>query len=224
MDGAFAVVTVAEDDGTTLHIPSMQPQLPAPQSRGPWHTCVHIRVQTLLNLLFMQLVGWQHWAGTQSASVAQRRVSSGVAVGTGVVMDAAGVSFPVVVGVPVQPAPITSAKRIARAKIRKSIGTMILFRRDKSGDPFFQKEGAGNEDVRLLDLSLLCRFYVMVDEPALIHALPVLRLEFSVGPWFHDRMAPLPADKAFQESGLLIDKLHDMFFLCHPHRFDLTDT
>jgi hypothetical protein len=54
---------------TTLHRPFTHPHLPAPQSIGPWQTSVHSRVQTPLFALLIQLVGWQHSAGTQSSSV-----------------------------------------------------------------------------------------------------------------------------------------------------------
>jgi len=65
--GSF--VTVIRDDvaeGTTLHFPFTHPQLPAPQSIGPSQLIVHIRLHTPLFALLVQLVGWQHWAGTHS--------------------------------------------------------------------------------------------------------------------------------------------------------------
>ncbi len=59
------------DAATTLHFPFTHPHLPAPQSIGPSQTFVHSRVQTPLFALLIQLVGWQHSAGTQSSSVMQ---------------------------------------------------------------------------------------------------------------------------------------------------------
>jgi hypothetical protein len=70
--GSF--VTVIRDDvaeGTALHFPFTHPQLPAPQSIGPSQLIVHIRLHTPLFALLVQLVGWQHWAGTHSSSVMQ---------------------------------------------------------------------------------------------------------------------------------------------------------
>jgi hypothetical protein len=64
-------------------------------------------------------------------------------------------------------------------------------------------------------LFFICRFLIMVDEPALIHAFPVLGHEFPVCARFHDRVALLPADEAFHQAGLLIDQFHDMFFFGH---------
>ena len=55
----------------TLHFPFTHPHLPAPQSIGPSQLSVQNTLQTSLSDLLMQLVGWQHSAGTQSSSVTQ---------------------------------------------------------------------------------------------------------------------------------------------------------
>jgi hypothetical protein len=44
-------------DGTTAHLPFKHPQLPAPQSIGPWQLMVHARLQTPLFATLVQLVG-----------------------------------------------------------------------------------------------------------------------------------------------------------------------
>jgi len=67
----FAGVSGAVAMATTLHFPFTHPHLPAPQSMGPSQTFVHNRVQTPLFTVLMQLVGWQHSAGTQSSSAVQ---------------------------------------------------------------------------------------------------------------------------------------------------------
>lgn len=48
-------------------------------------------------------------------------------------------------------------------------------------------------------------FLIVVDQPALIHAFPVLGKELPVRAGLHCRVVLLPADKAFHESRLLID-------------------
>jgi len=44
------------------------------------------------------------------------------------------------------------------------------------------------------------RFLIVVDQPALVDALPVFREELPIRARFHRRAVLLPADKAFQES------------------------
>jgi hypothetical protein len=72
--------------GTTLHLPFTHPHRPAPQSMGPWQTSVQSRVQTPLFALLMQLVGWQHSAGTQSSALVQACASGGVVTMPGTVV------------------------------------------------------------------------------------------------------------------------------------------
>src|SRR5512145_1724353 len=78
--------TVPDVAVTTLHWPRTHPQLPAPQSSGPPHIIVHtVPSQDGCATLLMQLVGWQHWAGTQSASAVHCMAFIGVgAVAAGV--------------------------------------------------------------------------------------------------------------------------------------------
>jgi hypothetical protein len=59
----------AEDAGITVHAPFTHPQLPAPQSSGPSQPLVHIRLQGRFTASAVQRDGWQHSAGTQSASL-----------------------------------------------------------------------------------------------------------------------------------------------------------
>ena len=62
----------------------------------------------------------------------------------------------------------------------------------------------------------MCCLLIMVDKPAFIDALPVLRVEFPLRVCLHCRMVLLPADKAFHQSRLLIYHFCGMFFLgCH---------
>ncbi len=80
------VIFVEDDAGTTEHLPFIHPQVPAPQSSGPSQDAVHMRLHTVMDAGFTQLVGWQHWAGTHSAGVEQVWLSTGtiVVVGVGV--------------------------------------------------------------------------------------------------------------------------------------------
>ena len=78
---------VAGDAGTTLHLPFTHPQLPAPQSIGPSQLAVHSRLQTRFAGPAMQLDGWQHSAGTQSASLMHSATCTGDAVAAGVAGD-----------------------------------------------------------------------------------------------------------------------------------------
>ena len=56
--GSFVTILRGDDvGGTTRHFPSTHPQLPAPQSIGPSQLIVHIRLQTPLVALLVQLVG-----------------------------------------------------------------------------------------------------------------------------------------------------------------------
>lgn len=69
--------------GITAHLPFVHPQLPAPQSSGPSQLMVHMTLsQTGFAASRTQLVGWQHCAGTQSASVVQDCASTGAVVRT----------------------------------------------------------------------------------------------------------------------------------------------
>jgi hypothetical protein len=55
--------------GTTAHFPFTHPQLPAPQSIGPSQLIVHSlfsQDNAAAAARFVQLEGWQHFAGTQS--------------------------------------------------------------------------------------------------------------------------------------------------------------
>jgi hypothetical protein len=61
----------------------------------------------------------------------------------------------------------------------------------------------------------MCRFLIMVDKPAFIDTLPVLRVEFPVRVGFHRGMVLLPADKAFHKSRLLIDQFCGVLNLGH---------
>jgi hypothetical protein len=68
---------------TTEHLPFVHPQLPAPQSSGPSQLMVQSILHTDLgDAVLIQLVGWQHWAGTQSTSVVHVWASMGTAVTT----------------------------------------------------------------------------------------------------------------------------------------------
>jgi hypothetical protein len=79
----FICITRFHGPGITVHCPFTQPQCPAPQSIGPLHSSVQSSVQAPFEEALMQLVGWQHWAGTQSESLVQA-VISWVGVGVGV--------------------------------------------------------------------------------------------------------------------------------------------
>ena len=79
--------------GSTLQSPLVQPQWPAPQSIGPWHTFVQSSVHIPLKASFMQFVGWQHWAGTHSLLIEQVVVFGSVVV----VEDSVEVAVAVVV-------------------------------------------------------------------------------------------------------------------------------
>ena len=101
---------------TTLHIPFTHPQLPAPQSIGPWQTAVQSRVQTPLFALLIQPVGWQHSRGTQSSPV-EHACGSGDAVTLVVAVvgsGGVGVGDTVTGGVEVHPLTITSAATMNR--------------------------------------------------------------------------------------------------------------
>ena len=54
-----------------------------------------------------------------------------------------------------------------------------------------------------------------MDEPAFVHALPVLREEFSVRVGFHCCVKLLSADNAFHQAGLLINQFSYVLFLGH---------
>jgi hypothetical protein len=102
--------------GTTEQRPFVHPQLPAPQSRGPSQLWVHMALQTR-EVCLTQLLGWQHCAGMQSASLVQACASTGatvrVAVGGTVVVTgttAGGVCV-------VQPERKTAAMQIIRSMI-----------------------------------------------------------------------------------------------------------
>ena len=69
-------------DGITPHFPFTQPHWPAPQSIGPSQLIVHITLHTLFSALLMQLVGWQHSAGTQSSLTVQLCEDIGIVVTT----------------------------------------------------------------------------------------------------------------------------------------------
>ncbi len=75
----------------TLHLPFTHPHRPAPQSMGPWQTSVQSKVQTPLFALLMQLVGWQHSAGTQSFSLVQDCGPGGVVIMLGTVVTSGDV-------------------------------------------------------------------------------------------------------------------------------------
>jgi hypothetical protein len=71
-------------EGITPHFPFIHPHWPAPQSIGPSQLIVHITLHTLFSALLMQLVGWQHSAGTQSSLTVQLCEDTGIVVTTGV--------------------------------------------------------------------------------------------------------------------------------------------
>jgi hypothetical protein len=108
---------------TTLHFPFKHPQLPAPQSIGPSQLIVHITLsQDGAAALPVQLVGWQHWAGTQSSSEVQLRESAGAVVTSGVSAGCAGVVVPAGAEPPVHPAVrITAIETMRRAMIFASM-------------------------------------------------------------------------------------------------------
>jgi hypothetical protein len=63
-----AAAAVPDNAGTTAHVPSTHPQLPAPQSMGPSQLIVQsFALQSGAFALFVQPDGWQQVAGTQSA-------------------------------------------------------------------------------------------------------------------------------------------------------------
>lgn len=64
-------------------------------------------------------------------------------------------------------------------------------------------------------LLLPCRFLIMVDQPALIHAFPVFREKMPVRALFYGCVVLLAADEALHQAGLLIDKFCRMVFFCH---------
>jgi hypothetical protein len=60
------------------------------------------------------------------------------------------------------------------------------------------------------------RLLIMVDKPAFIDALPVLRVEFAFRVGFHRGMVLLPADEAFHKSRFLVYQFCGvLFFGCH---------
>ncbi len=101
---------------TTLHVPFTHPQLPAPQSIGPWQTAVQSRVQTPLFALLIQLVGWQHSRGTQSSPVVHACGPGSVVsmVVTVVGSEGVGVGDTLTGGVEVHPLTITSPATMSR--------------------------------------------------------------------------------------------------------------
>jgi len=126
--------------------------------------------------------------------------------------------------VPTHPAAAMKARTpIRRAKIRLSI--FFILPQQEINAPVWPRgkktkkailSGVPETPVRSLLYGLFLRLRIMMDKPALIDTLPVLRHELPVRSRFHDRVALLPADEAFHKSRLLIDNLHDMFVLCHP--------
>jgi hypothetical protein len=100
---------------TTLHFPSTHPQLPAPQSIGPSQLIVHITPsQDGAAALPVHLVGWQHWAGTQSSAAVQLCASADAVVTPGVGAVGAGIAAPAGADPPVHPAIRTAAIQIMR--------------------------------------------------------------------------------------------------------------
>jgi hypothetical protein len=61
----------------------------------------------------------------------------------------------------------------------------------------------------------MCRFLIMMDKPAFVDALPVLRVKFPIRVGFHRSMELLPADKAFHKSFLLIYQFCRVIFFGH---------
>ncbi len=69
------------------------------------------------------------------------------------------------------------------------------------------------------ELFLLCRFLIVVDEPALVDALPVLGEELPIRAGLHRCMVFLPANETFHQSRLFIDQLSCYLFLVHHRMF-----
>jgi hypothetical protein len=108
------------DAGTTLHFPFTHPQLPAPQSSGPSQLAVQRRLQGRLAARAVQLDGWQHSAGTQSAALVHSATWTGDAVVTGVTGDNEGGTVVVATGPEdsvVHPAKDTAAMQMTRSTI-----------------------------------------------------------------------------------------------------------
>lgn len=63
------------------------------------------------------------------------------------------------------------------------------------------------------------RFLVVMNKPALVHALPVLGHEPSVRPRLHGGMIFLTADKAFHQSRLLVNQFRGVLMLGHNPLF-----
>jgi hypothetical protein len=56
---------------------------------------------------------------------------------------------------------------------------------------------------------------IVMDEPALVDALPVFRMELPFRIGFHRCMVLLATDKAFHEAGLLVNQFCGVILLCH---------
>jgi len=155
-DGISAATLLPEDAGLMTHFPEAHAQLPAPQSSGPLQTAEHMTpAQSGASVFSVQLVAWQHCAGTQSSSVLQIPASgAGVAV-TSVVADTVGSGVGAEVwvavvageGVPVHPAAaMNTITSMRRATIRSSIYCITPYRKINTAVcpdmKFKKKEGA----------------------------------------------------------------------------------
>jgi hypothetical protein len=78
-----------------------------------------------------------------------------------------------------------------------------------AGDPFPKNR------IWKTGLLLVFRFLIMVDKPAFIDTLPVLRVEFPLCIGFHRCMVFFPADNAFHKSRLLIYQFCGVLFPGH---------
>lgn len=65
------------------------------------------------------------------------------------------------------------------------------------------------------NLFLRRRFVIVMDQPALVDALPVFREELPVSTGFHRGVVFLPADNAFHQACLLINQFCRVPFLGH---------
>jgi hypothetical protein len=105
-------------EAITLHFPFTHPHLPAPQSIGPSQLIVHNTLQAPLYALLMQLVGWQHSAGTQSSPVVQSCSPGGGVVTSVVGSGGTGVGVTVPGGVLEMHPPAMTRPAVKRSTIK----------------------------------------------------------------------------------------------------------
>jgi len=106
-----------------VQVPSSHPQVPAPQSRGPSQLIVQIASsQSGAATRLMQLVGWQHWAGTQSPATTHPIAFMGVGAAAVVVAATGGITGVASGAGEVHPAVTSTAQqRSASERVRMSI-------------------------------------------------------------------------------------------------------